>query len=69
MQRCETTGGAGEHPGKAGLPGEACLDSGNDHGFREYRLYPLQVLKLCFNRGFKEGAEAAGLELVSPWLV
>lgn len=27
------------------------------------------AVKLCFNRGFKEGAEAAGLGLVSPWLV
>lgn len=49
MQRCETTGDAGEHPvkaGAAGLPGEVCLDAGNGNRFREYWLYSLEVLKL-----------------------
>lgn len=66
MQRCDTTGDAGEHPvkgGTAGLPGEVCLDAGNGHGFLSGSV---TAVKLGFNHGFKEGAEAAGLEPVSP---
>lgn len=46
VQRCESPGGAGEQPvkaGAAGLPGELCLATGNGHGLREYQLHSLQV--------------------------
>lgn len=72
VQRCDTTGDAGEHPVKGGasrLPGEVCLDAREWPqilGISALLSGSVKAVKLCFNHGFKEGAEAAGLEPVSP---